>query len=732
MYTTDNPTALESVVSALLSGKPISLTLAVNPTPDGNGVAFTGQVTTTQQSQPVTPPVIVPPIILPPVAPPTVPPVTPPQAVPPVVPVSPPPQFATTTHPVPIPPTLKTTFPYPTNAWWENIILGKNRIAPEPYQIQVVDNGFLCCYPVQVFAQDSQGMQHITTQFLQNFTLEFAEKMGSWAVTKYDDLTVTLKWTAANGQSATSVIAQGCPYLSMAYTGTTPLLTTQHAITSINGFTNQGSYTGSKFKIVLNNKQTWIVYCSSPLVFTVSGNQLLAGAPFTGVIRLACLVNASDEAILDQYVTAIPTGGTVSAQYGATNMAYTFNWNVAGSGSLLMCALPHHMDIIQAPTTVTTSWRSMKGETTGVVGNSWTLVEQMPQIQWRAPRPINPAYKDAIAAQLKKDANFVASSTSDTYFAGKSLAKAALLVLIAEELGDTDSATRLRNNLKASLTTWLSESLFTYDTTWGGMQFAPAGRDTGADFGFNYYNDAPYHAGYIVYACSVLAKGDPGWMAAYKDKVTMLLHHYANPDLNDSRFIPRRCKDMYVGHSWVAGLFDFADSRDEESTSEAIAGYFGAMLWGVATGDTAAQNYGALLMAMEIRSARKYWHVYNGNNVYGSQWTSNGVGIQWGTKQDDSTWFDNHLSCRRGIQVIPVNNATELYVEPAWVQAMALSGELAKMQAENFGTWPTFVNAMLAVIDKATAWNNVNAMSDAQIDDGASRTSLMYFVATRP
>ena len=713
-----------------------TLTLKITPASDGTSLTFSGNIATD-----VVPPVVAP--VMPPVVPPVVPVVPPviPPVVPPIVPLPSPAAYAQTTHPTAVLSMLKTAFPYATNAWWENIILGKSRIAPDPYQVEVVDNGFLVCYPAQSFTQDALGMQHITSQFLQNFTLEFAEHMGSWAVVAYDDLTVTLKWTAVNGQTATSVIAQGCPYMSMSYSGTTPLLTTQHAIVSVNGIPTPtapttGMASNTKFKIVLNNGQTWLLYCSSAITFTWSGAQLIASTPFTGVVRLAVLVNATEEATLDFYAPTVPVGGKMSVAYSATAATYTFTWTIAGPGSLLMCAMPHHVDILQGlyTATPTLSRQCTKGVMIGVAGNSWTLVEPLPTIQWKAPRAINPTYLPAIAAQLKKDAAFINNSTSDTYFAGKGLAKMARLLLIADEIGDTDSVALLQKNLKASLTLWLtSGNLFAYDKTWGGIVFAPALGNIGADFGFSFsYNDHVFHLGYFVYACAALAKFDAAWLTTYQEQVTELVHDYCNPlGSSDSRYPQVRNKDLYAGHSWASGIVDFADNRNLESTSEAANGYYAAMLWGLVTGDSAMQNFGALMMAMEIRSAQKYWHVYNNNNVYGSQYTANGVGLVWSTKVDDATWFDAHLSCRRGIQVIPLTAASELYLEPAWIQAMKSSGELGSMQSENFTIWPTFVNGVIAVIDKASAWTAINAMADSQIDDGASRTNLLWWVATR-
>ena len=704
-----------------------TFTVKVTPATDGSSFTFSGDVTLNQPPVPVPVPPV-PPVPVP------VPVPVPPPIPPPILGAA---TFTQTTHPIAVPTTLKTPFPYATNAWWQNIVLGKSRIAPDPYQVTIVDNGFVVCYPTQSFTQDSQGMQHITSQFLQNFTLEFAEHIGSWAVVAYDDLTVTLKWTAANGQTASSVIAQGCPYMSMSYTGTTPLLTTQHAIVSVNGIptptTNTGTTSNTKFKIVLNNGQTWLLYCSSAITFTWNGAQLLASAPFTGVLRLAVMVNAIDEQVLDYYAPTMPIGGRVTVAYatGTTAATYTFNWAVVPStGSLLMCALPHHVDILQGLYTAVLSRQCTKGVMVGVAGNSWTLVESLPTIQWAAPRPIPPTYLPAIAAQLKKDAAFVNNSTSDTYFAGKGLAKMARLLLIADEIGDSDLVTLLQKNLKASLTLWLtSSSLFAYDKTWGGIVFAPALGDIGADFGFSFsYNDHVFHLGYYVYACAVLAKFDMAWCSTYQKQVTELVHDYCNPlGSSDSRYPIVRNKDLYAGHSWASGIVDFADNRNLESTSEAAAGYFSAMLWGSVINDATLQNFAGLMMMTEIRSAQKYWH--NAKKQHAPQWTASSATLQWSTKLDDSSWFSALLECRRGIQMLPILPASEYWLEPTWINDMISSGEMKTMLAQAAPEWKSIILAALAVIDPATAWQQ--ALTLAAFDDGNSASNLLYFIATR-
>ena len=184
--------------------------------------------------------------------------------------------FPTTTHPYSVPANLATSFPYKTNAWWEQIILGPmasppvtEHIAPDPYLNEVVSTGLYVCYPVQNYYIDGGGLSHVVDTFLKNMTFECTEGSPSFAVTAYDELTCTVTWTAG-AHTMVSHIAQGSPYATMTYNTLTPIIKTQHAISSVNGSSTPGAVTATTFKVVLNNGQTWKIYATSSLTLTWS------------------------------------------------------------------------------------------------------------------------------------------------------------------------------------------------------------------------------------------------------------------------------------------------------------------------------------------------------------------------------------------------------------------------------------------------------------------------------
>ena len=70
-----------------------------------------------------------------------------------------------------------------------------------------------------------------------------------------------------------------------------------------------------------------------------------------------------------------------------------------------------------------------------------------------------------------------------------------------------------------------------------------------------------------------MARSDPSWAAQYDEKVLSLIRDIAEPSGADPYFTQARHRDFYAGHSWANGIITaFTDSRNQESTSEAVNG----------------------------------------------------------------------------------------------------------------------------------------------------------------
>ena len=76
------------------------------------------------------------------------------------------------------------------------------------------------------------------------------------------------------------------------------------------------------------------------------------------------------------------------------------------------------------------------------------------------------------------------------------------------------------------------------------------------------------------------------------------------------------------------------NSAVQESSSEAVNSYYGVYLLGVARGDDALADWGRLLLAVELRGAKKYWHIKpTGPQIYSKPFAANGVvGVLWSTQ----------------------------------------------------------------------------------------------------
>jgi endo-1,3(4)-beta-glucanase len=635
---------------------------------------------------------------------------------------------------------------YPTNTWWTNLILGTGQlpIAPLPYLISTVANGIQICYPNRAVSQTA-----IVSVWLNDLQLGCTEQLQYRQLLDYDLLTVTMIWTNSvvgpwnphqvqyglQPNSMVSPIVQGSPYITMKYSNLTPALTSIHAFLTVNGQSGAGSATGVRFNIQLNNGQTWLLYAlNGPLTFSWNSGAMIATTTYTGILRVACLVQTQDESALDTYSTGLPIASKVSYTVSGNSATIQFSWITETNDDPLIVALPHHMDVLVNPSTTPLSYYTIKGPTVGIIGKQWFLNEILPTLTWTAPRPIPQDKVSAIISALNGDQGFTQTNT-DTYGAGKQLAAMARLVLIAEELGEMQIATNICNRLRDQLTAWFTDQTpdrIIYDRTWKGLVSSNGIANEAADYGLGWYNDHHYHWGYFAYASAVVAKNDLNWTQTFYPQIMEFIRDFANP-ATDGYYPVTRMKDWYAGHSWASGIVEFADNKNQESTSESVNGYYGIYLLGLALNNDQIRDLGRLLLATEIRSAQKYWQINNGSSIYESVFAQNTVvGILWSTKVDYATWFGANVEYITCIQMLPFTPMSELLLPSSWVTYTypKLSTALTRSSPPLQEAWRGFIYMAQAIFDQSSAWNNVQTLTG--FDDGNSRTNTYYWVATRP
>ncbi len=85
----------------------------------------------------------------------------------------------------------------------------------------------------------------------------------------------------------------------------------------------------------LNNGQTWVLYTSETVTFSRGGGGLVASAPFTGSLRVACVGEGNTADDLDAYASSIPVAGVVEGFANGDEATYTFTWQTMGEGMRL-------------------------------------------------------------------------------------------------------------------------------------------------------------------------------------------------------------------------------------------------------------------------------------------------------------------------------------------------------------------------------------------------------------
>ncbi|KAG4946960.1 hypothetical protein JHK87_042967 [Glycine soja] len=328
---------------------------------------------------------------------------------------------------------------------------------------------------------------------------------------------------------------------------------------------------------------------------------------------------------LDKFSSCYPVSGDAALK---KPFSIEYKWQTKRSGDLLMLAHPLHAKLLSYDHDVTVlndfKYRSIDGDLVGVVGDSWVLETNPIHVKWNSNKGVEKESYGKIVTALVKNVQALNSSeigTNSSYFYGKQVGRAARLALIAEEVSYPKVIPKVKKFLKETIEPWLDGTFkgnaFLYERKWRGLVTKHGSTNSTADFGFGIYNDHHFHLGYFIYGIAVLAKIDPQWGQKYKPQVYSLVIDFMNLGQRYNLDYTRlRCFDLYNLHSWAAGLTEFEDGRNQESTSEAA--YYAGALLGLAYGDSSLVDTGSTLVALEILAAQTWWHVKAEDNFVSS------------------------------------------------------------------------------------------------------------------
>lgn len=364
------------------------------------------------------------------------------------------------------------------------------------------------------------------------------------------------------------------------------------------------------------------------------------------------------------------------------------------------------------------------------------------RLRYTGVMPFWPGLGDA--AQVTPLKEFIAADTQfgpdtllgnrGTYWEGKGFNRALQVMNIAEQQGDLARRDAILNAMKKRLALWFkpddnAERYFHYNRAIGSLIGYPD------EFGSaQEVNDHHFHYGMWIQAAAQIALRDPAWAAKeqWGGMVDMLVADIATAERGHAMFPRLRNFDPYEGHSWAAGLAQFYDGNNQESSSEAINAWAALILWAEATGNKALRDTGIYLITHEIAAAEYYWFDLH-KMVFPPDYRNTVAGIVWSNKFVHNTWWTEDPREIHGINFLPITPAsTYLARDPAYLlrNLDAMDREFKAFLARDGKApkdiWQDILLGAKALADPRAAaaeWNPEGA-----VEDGETRTHTYHWL----
>ncbi|QHO09481.1 Glycoside hydrolase family 81 protein [Arachis hypogaea] len=635
--------------------------------------------------------------------------------------------------------------PLPTNSFFQNFVLGDGNIQEyiHPYLIKPSDSSVSLCYPSLSVSSHS-----IHQVFTPDLTISSSTSTPSHhVISSFSDLSVTLDFPASN---FTFFLVRGSPYVTA--------FLSQHASFSITSIHKISSFSSkaspNKYTLQLDNGQKWLIYTSSPTIFSFSFDMKLTFSNISSyeapvMVRIAVMPDSSseNEAVLDRYSSCYPLSGDALF---TKPYCVEYKWQKNGLGNLLMLAHPLHLQLLSKDEGNVTvlkhfKYRSIDGGLVGVVGDSWMLEAEHVPVTWHSTRGVNQDYYDEIKQALCRDVRALCSSkiATTTFFCyGKWIAKAARLAMIAEEVGFLDLISLVKKFLKETIQPWLDGTFegngFLYEKQWGGLITKQDADSSGAETGFAFYDIHHVQLGHFVYGIAVLAKIDPNWGKKYRSEAYSVMEDFMNLGGKDSKSknTRLRCFDMFMLHSWDSGLEERTDGRDQTDSGEAVSAYYSAALMGLAYNDANLVAIGSTLAALEIHAAQMWCHLKMDDSKCSDEFTKENrlMGILWSNKRESMTWlaplaWKEH---RLGNHVLPILPITEFLFSNVGFVKEVVEWTLPCLNRDGVEEkWKWLVYAMEGIYDNEDALKKIMELTSFDDDEGNSLSNLLWWLHSR-
>ncbi|ROS50306.1 glycosyl hydrolase [Frigoribacterium sp. PhB24] len=608
----------------------------------------------------------------------------------------------------------------PTNTWFSGLVFGDEPmpVFPFPISFQLTADGLAAGLPAPVASEKA-----VVAPARSDVTLD----VGATAteVSAYDKVSVTVAHLDGGTVLGHTTVAEGSPLVS--YTAATAQTDTLGAAVQTVG-DGRGTLTVGD--------TTWGV--------AVTGGSLDGTAVRLDEGGSVVLVPMPDQATGDQVrtlldaaasplvsvTTAHRASGSGSTAVSTTELGY----ETAAGGDTLLVSAPHMGDSA-ADGGTGLSYETVYGTVPLSTGSALSFDAPVTTASAALDLSgLSDDEKDRLGDQVVADVAATEAPAADTYFGGKALYRSAMLLQLAEQLGDDASADTLRASLVDRLDTWTDPSgctvrdqeCFVYDPAVKGV----VGKV--ASFGSDEFNDHYFHYGYFLYAAGVVAADDPELAERWRPVMDLLAADIASGADNQA-FPDQRAFDPYWSHSWASGYSPFADGNNQESSSEAVNAYAGLSLWAAASGDDALAGQASWMLSSEASSALAYMLSPDLSAPQLAGYDHEIVSLTWGGKRDYGTWFSAEPSAIAGIQLIPLNPTSVSYLtSSAAGGAERIAAVVAEASASGFdtplGDYVLMYSALQGPDAAAEALTALADLPETGIDDGNSRAYAMAYV----
>lgn len=606
----------------------------------------------------------------------------------------------------------------PTNRWYSGLVFGDEPQAVYPYPLAFRATGSSFSVelpPVTVTAT--------TIAASAGAGLTIGTEGAAFAVTRHDPVSVTLEYRDDAGAVGEATIAEGSPVVGF--------VARRDTVLSASGpLVPEGEDSWS----IVAHGRTYGVFAPDA---EVDGSTLNLGAGASAQwfpVPENSSITAWADALGDP-VAGVETSFQLDDSTATTRLDYT------AGGSTVLVAPPGRAGSASCTPGILGTFTTAYG--TAVACAAGELTSSVPRLTPTATfdlGDIETSTRAQITSALRTDLAATPALPSDTYGAGKALARIGSLGLLAKSLDETGLAEEASEQLWSELAEWMDPEgcetraarCFVYDPelrTVVGLT---------PSFGSEEANDHHFHYGYFLSAAAALAVLDPDRISDLSPVVSALAADIA---AGDGESLPHlRHFDPYRGHSWASGLAPFADGNNQESTSEAVMAWNALALWAEASGDEPLAEQATWMLSAEAYAARTLWLEPDLSDIpNGGAFAHSMLSLTWGGKRDYATWFSADPSAILGIQLIPVSPIGYAYLgeNPERVRANVAEAIGPDAGAPDAFTGPlsdyVLAYSALGGADAAQAARDaLDALPDSAIDPGNARSLLLAWIAALP